>query len=487
MKFSVCFVTAELAPHAKVGGLADVAAALTRLLHDRGHAVLPFLPLYSELGRDGLSLEPIAGLDGLEMTFGAQRYTYSVRRGRRGAGLPDLMLVDCPALYARRGFYGDSPDEHLRYLLLCRAALEACRRLRFSADVFHCHDWHTALLPLYLKAARATEPLLAPARSVLTIHNLGYQGVLPASAAGELGLGGAAGDLDPDELAAGRINFLRQGLRDADVVSTVSPTYAREICTPEQGMGLDGVLRARGDAIVGILNGVDPREWDPATDRHLPWHYSAAEPSGKARMRQALCERLGLDPDPGRPLIGIVTRLAWQKGIDLLFDALPEAISRGDFALAVLGSGDRQCEQFLAGLAAANPRRVAYRQGQDEELAHWIEAGCDAFLMPSRYEPCGLNQMYSLRYGTVPIVRRTGGLADSVRHFDPGTGEGTGIVFNDADAGAVRWALAQACTLYARPGDWSRLVANGMAEDFSWDRQFERYLELYAEAAARPG
>jgi starch synthase len=486
MKFSVCFVTAELAPHAKVGGLADVAAALTRLLDDRGHRVLPFLPLYADLDRGGVTIEPIAGLQGLELALGVHRYSYSVLRGQRGAGLPDLMLVDCPALYARRGIYGNGPDEHLRFLLLCLASLEACRRLQFSPDILHCHDWHTALLPLYLKTARTAEPLFQRARSVLTIHNLGYQGVLPASAAGELGLGEAVGMLDSDELAAGRINLLRQGLRDADVVSTVSPTYAREICTPEQGMGLDGVLRARGEAIVGILNGVDAKEWDPATDRYLPWHFSAGKLSGKARMRAALCQRLGLDADAGRPLLGIVTRLAWQKGIDLLFEVLPQAVSRGDLALAVLGSGERNCEEFFAALAAAQPRDVAFRQGHDEELAHWIEAGCDAFLMPSRYEPCGLNQMYSLRYGTVPIVRRTGGLADSVRHYDPANGEGTGIVFNDADAGAIRWALDRTGELYADRKQWSRLVANGMAEDFSWDRQFERYLELYAGALQKP-
>jgi starch synthase len=486
MTFSVCFVTAELAPQAKVGGLADVAAALTRLLHDLGHRVLPFLPLYADLDRDGVTMEPIEGLEELELAFGPHRYVYRVLRGRRRPGLPDLMLVDCPALFARPGFYGDAPDEHLRFLLLCRASLETCHRLQFSPDIVHCHDWHTALLPLYLKLARRTEPLFERARSLLTIHNLGYQGVLPATAADELGLGTAVGMLDAGQLCQGRINLLGQGLRDADMVSTVSPTYAKEICTPEQGMGLDGVLRARGEPVAGILNGVDAREWDPATDRYLPWHFSAEDLSGKTRMRTALCERLGLDPDAGRPLVGIVTRLAWQKGIDLLFDVLPAAVARGELALAVLGSGERECEEFFSRLASAHPRALAFRQGHDEELAHWIEAGCDAFLMPSRYEPCGLNQMYSLRYGTVPIVRRTGGLADSVRHYDAGSGEGTGIVFNDADAGAVRWALSRACELYANSSHWSRLVANGMAEDFSWDRQFERYLELYAAALRKP-
>jgi len=482
MKFSVCFVSAELAPHAKVGGLADVAAALTRLLRDRGHRVLPFLPLYADLDTRGVTIEPVEGLTNLSLEFGPHRYGYSVLRGRRGAGLPDLMLVDCPALYARPGFYGNGPDEHLRFLLLCRASLDACRRLQFSPHILHCHDWHTALLPLYLKLASAVEPLFGRARSVLTVHNLGYQGVLPAAAASELGLGAWVDRLDPGELAEGRINLLRQGLLDADVVSTVSPTYAKEICTPEQGMGLDGVLRGRNEPIAGILNGVDAREWDPATDRYLPWHFSADDLSGKARMRAALCERLGLEAGVRRPLVGIVTRLAWQKGVDLLFDVLPEVVARGDLSLAVLGSGERDYEEFFARLADSRPRAVAFHRGHDEELAHWIEAGCDAFLMPSRYEPCGLNQMYSLRYGTVPIVRRTGGLADSVTHYDSGSGQGTGIVFNDVDPGAVRWALSRACELYADRGEWSRMVANGMAADFSWDRQFERYLALYAGA-----
>jgi starch synthase len=487
VKYSVCFVTAELAPHAKVGGLADVAAALTRLLHEGGHALRLFTPLYAEFDRSGVELLPLAGLERLTMELGVHRFDYSVVRGRRSSGLPDVLLVDCPALFDRPGIYGTATDEHLRYVLLCRASLQACRLLGFTPDIVHCHDWHTALLPLYLKLLRADWPELERTRSVLTIHNLGYQGVLPISAAPDLGLDTGEALLDPGEAAAGRINLLRQGLRDADVVSTVSPTYAKEICTPEHGMGLDGVLRDRGDEVVGILNGVDPRDWDPASDRYLPWRYSPSDLSGKVRMRTALCERLGLDASTGRPLVGMVTRLAWQKGVDLLFEALPGLVSQGAVTLVVLGSGERDYEVFFSTLARDHPRRVAFRQGHDEELAHWIEAGCDAFLMPSRYEPCGLNQLYSLRYGTVPIVRRTGGLADSVSHFEAGPREGTGIVFNDADPAAVRWALSQACALYKSHQDWDRLVANGMAMDFSWDRQFGRYLELYGQALKRPG
>jgi starch synthase len=264
----------------------------------------------------------------------------------------------------------------------------------------------------------------------------------------------------------------------------VSPTYAGEICTPELGMGLDDVLRARGEPVTGILNGVDYSTWDPATDRHLPHPFSAGDLAGKARMRAALCERLGLDPAPDRLLIGMISRLVWQKGVDLLAGALDEPLAQGRIALAALGAGEAANEALLESLAQAHPGRVAFRRGYDEALAHWIEAGADAFLMPSRYEPCGLNQMYSLRYGAVPLVRRTGGLADSVRQFDPASGEGTGITFNDADSSAVRWAVETAASWHADPALWSRLVANGMREDFSWDRQVDEYLRLYESMTA---
>ena len=486
MKSSVCFVTAELAPHAKAGGLADVSSALTQILHTRGHDLRIFLPLYADLDQREMSVETIHGLEDLSLTFGRHLFHYAIRRGRRGRGLPDLMLVDCPALYGRPGLYGNGDDEHLRFLLLSRAALETCLRLRFAPDVVHCHDWHTALVPLYLNAIYGAEPQFSRARSILTIHNLGYQGVLPHAVAGELGLGPAVTALDAGEAAGGRINLLRQGIVDASIVSTVSPTYAREICTPELGMGLDDALRARGDAVIGILNGVDTEVWDPARDAYLPFHYSPGAMQGKARMRTALCERLGLGHDTVRPLVGMVTRLAWQKGIDLLADVLPELLARQELSLAVLGSGDPGLEEFFAGLEARHPGLVAFRRGQDEELAHWIEAGCDAFLMPSRYEPCGLNQMYSMRYGTVPVVRRTGGLADSVQHFDPSTRDGTGIVFNDPDSNAVRWALGRMCSLYVDRPAWTQMVSNGMARDFSWAAAADRYLGLYADAATRP-
>ncbi len=363
VKYAVCFVTAELAPLAKAGGLADVAGSLTTLLHRAGHDLLTFLPLYAPLARESLSIEPVIGLSGLSATIGSNRYRYSILRGRRGGGLPDIMLVDCKRLFDRPTLYGDGPDEHHRFLLLCRAALEGCRRLGFAPDIMHCHDWHTAVLPLWLRSSCASEALFERTRSILTIHNLGYQGVIPASAAADLGLGATSALLDQPDLAQGRINLLRHGLRDADLVSTVSPTYAREICTPEQGMGLDGVLRERGDAIVGILNGADYDVWSPERDVLLPHRFSPADLAGKRAMRAALCARLGLDHDPRRLLVGIVSRLAWQKGFDLLFDVLPAELSAGRLSLAVLGAGEPEYERFFEGIARAHPERAFVQPG----------------------------------------------------------------------------------------------------------------------------
>jgi starch synthase len=275
------------------------------------------------------------------------------------------------------------------------------------------------------------------------------------------------------------VNLLREGIVHAHHITTVSPTYAREIQTPEYGWGMDGILRFRAAHLTGILNGVDYEEWDPRRDRYLPERYGANQLGVKARLKLQLLERMKLTA-PGRtPLVGIISRLTAQKGFDLLFDALPPLLESSNFALAVLGSGDARYERFFTELATQWPGRVAFHRGYSEELSHWIEAGSDIFLMPSQYEPCGLNQMYSLRYGTVPVVRRTGGLADSVQQFDPVTRQGTGIVFNDFDVGGVTWGLSTALALYPHKALWRRLVQNAMAQDYSWRRQVGEYVALY--------
>ena len=477
----LCVLSSEILPYAKTGGLADVAGALVQNLRRLGHDVLAFMPLYSAVRTAHPELQPVLGVQQIPLAIGDREYRFSLQTASFPGTDIAMYFVDCPELYDRASFYTFDPDEHRRFLLFTRASLESCRRLGLAPDVFHCNDWHTALLPLYLKTLYASDPRLGAARSVLTIHNIGYQGVMPSAAVDDLGLGAAAARLDGGDLAHGIINPLKTGIIFADRVTTVSPTYAREICSAPLGMGMEAALRARPDPVAGILNGVDYRDWDPRHDPHLTAHFGPQDLRGKRTNKESLLAAAHLDPAATRPLIGMVTRLAEQKGIDLLFDALPSLLYERDFGLVVLGSGDSRYVTFFENLARRFPDRVSFRSGYDEALAHLIEAGSDMFLMPSRYEPCGLNQMYSLRYGTIPIVRNTGGLADSVQHFDPGSGTGTGCVFNDYDAPAVRWAIGTTLDWYGVPDSWQQLMQNAMAQDFSWTRQIVKYDSLYRE------
>jgi len=477
--YRVLFVTAEYAPLAKTGGLADVSTALSRFLHERGDDVRVFMPLYRRIAEQRFERTPVAALQGLSLSLNGQEYRYSVVQGAPpGSPLP-LYFIDCPALYDRPGIYTPDPDEHRRFLLLTRAAFECSQRLRFAPHILHCNDWHTAFGPLFLKTLYAWDRLFSATRSVLTIHNIGYQGTFGAADVGALGLGDAAWLLHQDDLAAGRINTLLHGILYADLVTTVSPTYAREITTPEYGVGLDGFLRIRGDRLVGILNGVDYEEWSPEHDRYLPVRFSRESPAGKQELKRQFLARLKLSLAPDTLLLGLVSRLVAQKGIELVPPVLPALLRAGRVGFVALGSGEARYEESLAGLERAFPGRVVFHRGYSDELAHWIEAAADAFLMPSRYEPCGLNQMYSLRYGTIPIVRRTGGLADSVAMYSPISGRGTGLLFDHFDASGLRWALDTALELYAHPDHWRRMMANAMAEDFSWTRQGALYIEQY--------
>jgi starch synthase len=479
MPLRICFIASEVAPLAKTGGLADVSGALAKYLHLAGHDLRLFLPLYGQIDRSKLEIWPVDYLQDLPLQLGSHDLRFSVHTARLPGAQTMVYLIDCPQLYERATIYSNAPDEHLRFIALTHAALACCQRMGFAPQVVHCNDWHTAFAPLLLRSVYAWDRLFHGAKTLLTLHNLGYQGQFGVGHAAEIGLDGAQHLLDYAETSQGRVNPLKEGILHADHLSTVSPTYAREIQTPEYGWGLDGTLRQRAGDITGILNGVDYEEWDPRHDRHLPLHFGPGKLGPKAELKGLLLQRTGLEPVANRPLVGMVSRMTLQKGFDLLFDTLPDLLASRDFAMAVLGSGDSRYEVFFTELQHRFPGRVTFHRGYSDELAHWIEAGADLFLMPSLYEPCGLNQMYSLRYGTVPIVRRTGGLADSVRHFDPATGEGTGIVFNDFDTGGVRWALETALDWHARPTLWRRLVNNGMAEDFSWRRQVGEYESLY--------
>ena len=484
MTLTVCLLASEAAPLSKTGGLADVSSALTKYLHSAGHDVRLFTPLYSSINHGKFPMQPVEGLQNMDIGVGPHSYVMSVMSTTLPGSTATIYLLDCPGLFSRPTLYTTDADEHLRFLAFTRAVFTCCQRMQWSPQILHCNDWHTAFAPLFLKALYDWDRLFAGTRSVLTIHNIGYQGVFASSAIEDLSLGPKNYLLHQDDLRAGRINPLRHGILYADAITTVSPTHAREICTDQYGMGLQDSLRTRGGALVGILNGVDYAEWDPRHDHYLPKHFDADTLAVKAELKQQLMKRMGLTIAAGIPLAGIVSRLSAQKGLDLMFDSLPAVLEWRDFGLIALGSGDAQYEKFLAELQQSFPGRVAFKRGYDDELAHWIEAACDMFLMPSQYEPCGLNQMYILRYGTVPIVRKTGGLADSVEHYDPATGQGTGVVFNDYDSEALEWGINTALDWYGEPERWKRIVRNGMERDFSWERQGGLYVDLYKRLIA---
>lgn len=455
-------VSSEFAPWAKTGGLADAVTGLANALAARGHDVRVLMPRYSHLASVGTPL-PAATAGGLPL---------AEVEAAAGVG-PRVYLLDLGELTADAIYTRDDRDAG-RFIRLASGALALPAALDWQPDVVHCHDWHAALTPVLRAAAGvATAPIL------LTLHNVGYQGVFADDVLEQYAPPELRPAIAADALAGGYLNFLRAGVHAADVVTTVSPTYASEIRTPAFGMGLEDVLAARGASLVGILNGVDYDVWDPRTDPFLPTHFDATNLAPKQALKRALVARLSLRADASTPLVGVVTRLASQKGIDLLTSALPALLQGTRVAFAVLASGEATLAGALAAFAREHPTRVAFTEGYDEALAHLIFAGSDLTVVPSRYEPCGLTQMYALRYGTIPVVRSTGGLADTIQHFDPATGQGNGSVFRDADVGGLSWGLRTALGWFDDRAAWSRLVANAMAADFSWHHQAPHYERLY--------
>jgi len=473
-RVNILYVTSEVARYAKTGGLADVSAALPRYLIAAGHDVRVFMPYYSRVDEAGAAFEIV--VRGIEVRLGAHTYDVSIVRAVRAGDAP-VYLVHCPAVFHRAGLYTNDPDEHRRFLVLVRGAIEACQRMGFAPDVIHGNDWQCGLLPLTLKIRYDWDRLFAKTKTLLAIHNLNYQGTFAAEVLADTGLGDAPTLFHQDQLRAGRINYLLHGIMYADGIVTVSPTYAREIQTPEHGARLDPFLRTRSARVVGILNGVDYNEWSPERDTLIPFRYDASDLSGKARNKQALLAKVGLPHVDGVPVLGIVSRLAGQKGFGLFDGLMPELLRRHGFQLVVLGSGERRFEALFAQLASAFPKQVAFVNKFSNDLAHLIEAGADMFLMPSAYEPCGLNQMYSLKYGTVPIVHATGGLADTVR-------PATGFSFEHHTAEGLRWAIESALATFRDRATWTKLMRAGMAENFSWETQCELYVELYRRLLA---
>jgi starch synthase len=400
------------------------------------------------------------------------------------------ILVDCPELYDRPGLYGeagaDYPDNPRRFAMLVRAAFELMSRRALAPDVVHAHDWQTGLAPVYLNTRYAADPVLGGTPTVFTIHNLAYQGLFEGDWLPRLDLPWEFLALDRLEYW-GRLSFLKGGINDADLLTTVSPTYAREIQTPEFGFGFEGILRNRHADLFGILNGIDTDRWDPRHDACLPRPYDARDLSGKVAAKAEILARYRLATDDAamrRPLIGMISRMVDQKGLDLIA-ALADTLPRLDATFVVLGTGEARYQDMWTGLAAAHPDRIGVLVGFDEALAHLIEAGADIFLMPSRFEPCGLNQMYSLRYGTVPVVRAVGGLADTVVDASPPSPKSTGFVFADYTKEALLEALERALAAFADRRRWAALQKAGMKQDHSWDRSAREYVTIYERALKR--
>ncbi len=484
----VLFVSAEVYPFAKVGGLADVAGALPKALHNLGVDVRIIMPYYGDIQRKSgeFNIKP-TDVKNIPVVVGDIVERFSLYQAYLpGTDIP-VYFVRSQRYFDRMGIYFDPetkkdfPDQDERLVFFAKAVLDAAPALGFPPQIIHTNDHHTSILPAYLKLTHSRHPIWRPVASVLTIHNLAYQGIFEKDVLYKMGLGEELFyPTGPFEFF-GKVNFLKIGILFADVVNTVSPTYAKEIQTPEYGHKLDGLLRSVSHKLFGILNGVDTTVWNPATDQHIEYHYSAEDLSGKRKMKVVVLRQFNLPEDIDTPLIGMIGRMADQKGYDLVAQILPD-LMKENLKMVVLGSGDPKYEKLFTDLAKKFPGKLGVYTGFNGPLAHKIEAGADMFVMPSRFEPCGLNQMYSLLYGTVPIVRKTGGLADTVIDADQFPEKGNGFVFEEYKPEALFGAIQRALNAFADKERWRSIMLRGMKEDFSWERSARKYLELYDKA-----
>ncbi len=488
-RLSVLMVAAEVHPLAKVGGLADVMGALPRALADAGHDVKVALPFYKKIKDSGVKTSPLKGVGEFDIPMGEVTVPARAARTRLPDSRVEVLLIENDRFFGRDGIYSSAAtgegfsDNAERFVFFSKAALRLAKLLEWKPDIVHCHDHQTGFIPAWLRDDPSAEAFFDGAGVVFTIHNLAYQGVFPRR------IGYVAGFNEHMMKPMGGVEFhggvsmMKAGIVYADTVTTVSPTYAREIQTPEFGHGLEGVLKSRAGDLVGILNGADYDVWDPSGDDLIPYKYSAKDLTGKRLCREHLVKRLGLKIADGVPLVGMISRLVDQKGFDLVAEAFDKLVDL-DLGLVILGTGEKKYHDLLTAYAGRRPERVSVTIAFDEELAHQIEAGCDMFLMPSKYEPCGLNQMYSMRYGAVPVVRKTGGLADTVIDFDA-SADSTGFVFENYSADALYEAVRRARRVYADGNAWRDLVLRGMKRDFSWRRQAGEYVEAYVATLKR--
>lgn len=482
---NIGYISSEVVPFAKTGGLADVAGSLPIEIAGLGHDVKVFMPKYSSISEEEFNLAPVKHWGIIPIKVADKIQNTAVYKSLLPESEVEIFFLDCPDYFDRESIYTNDPDEDERFILFSKGVMEIIQRLQWAPDIIHCNDWQTGVIPLYIKDNYSWDKLFKDTRSIFTIHNIGYQGIFPKQTAVNAEINEDyikdSGDVEHN----GLFNFLKAGISFADMINTVSPTYANELLTPELGFGMEKILNSRGLDFSGILNGVDYNGWNPETDKLIQHNYSANDFSGKENNKKQLLEQFNMPYKKDTPVIGIVSRLAIQKGFDLIARSL-EYLSKLPVQWVILGSGEEHYEDMFKSFAEMRPDKAACFIGYNNELAHLIEAGSDMFLMPSKYEPCGLSQIYSLKYGTVPIVRKTGGLADTVKDWDEylhmGEKSGDGFSFKEYNGFGLTDAVERAIKSYHNKEVWNTIIKNGMNNDYSWNKSAEKYVDLYKRA-----
>lgn len=474
----ICFAASECFPYVKTGGLGDVIGSLPRAIAEEGNEVKIILPLYGGIKTEQHKLNKLDEFQDILVKVGDKSILFNLWYGTLPGSEVEVYFIDCPVYFHREMPYTNDPDEDERFILFQIAVIETLQRLKWAPDVIHCNDWQTSLIPVYLKTNYKWDKLFENTSTLLSIHNIAYQGRFSNKAVQHAGLSyseyypGGPYELD------NTFCFLKAGILFSEIITTVSPTYAKEIQTSEFGAGLEGVLSTRKEDLYGVLNGIDSEIWNPKTDKFIPENYSRKNPKNKINCKKELLKEAGIEYDEDIPAIGIISRFAGQKGFELMFPIINELMNL-PFQLLVLGSGEDRTEKFFEQLALSFPQKVNTYIGYSNKLAHWITAGCDMFLMPSHYEPCGLNQMYSLNYGTVPVVRNTGGLADTVKDFHKFDEKGNGFSFDEYTSHALYATIERAVNVFKDKKIWKEIMTRGMKEDFSWKHSAKEYLRLY--------
>jgi starch synthase len=487
-KYKILFATSEVVPFIKTGGLADVSSALTQKLQEMGHFVRIIVPKYGAIDERKFKIHEVVRLKDIKINIGEKEVIFSLRSSFLIGPKTRVQIyfLDNPQYYgSRHSLYSDPitgedyPDNDERFILLARAVFELITRLGWAPDIIHCNDWQTGLIPAYLKSSYSKDPIFKNIKTIFTIHNLSFQGIFPKTSFAKTAL---PKELESEKgiLHKGKINFLKSGLLYSDMINTVSETYAKEICQlKEYGIGLEDILKKRKKDIYGIINGIDDTIWNPEVDNKIPHKYSIKNIEYKKENKKALADNFNFTYKDDVPVIGMISRLYDNKGLDLLEKVFPE-LMKMNIHLVLLGTGEKKYHKFFTSMASKYHNKFSCYIGFDEELAHLIEAGADMFLMPSKYEPCGLNQMYSLMYGTVPIVRSTGGLADSVQPFNGKNGNGNGFVFEKYSAKEMIAQIKIAVKLYSTNSEkWNAIMANGMKSNFTWMNSSKKYVDLY--------